>query len=97
MAPRHNTLRNRTLAEQEAGDLGWFRGFEHTGTEAFAAFHADGAGLLAYSIGRFRAMMPAEGVERPVGIGNHVDRALLADQDGHCGAGSGGFGGLQDI
>lgn len=65
-------------------------GFQAASLVAGTAFHGNVAACLAYPVGGVGAVVRFKGCQRPIGIGDHVDAALRADQDCEIG---GGFGG----
>jgi hypothetical protein len=62
-------------------------GLHHAVARSFAAFHADAPAQAADAIGRFRSAIKRQGIERPVRAGDHMNSIVVADQDGHLGAG----------
>jgi hypothetical protein len=70
--------------------------FEHTAARTLTALDAHRASATGNAIGGVGAVMPDEGVERPVGIGNHAD-SVAANQDGHVRTFARGFGGIEDL
>lgn len=60
-------------------------GFKAASLVPTASFHGDMATGLAHPVGGARAMVGLQGGEWPVRVGQHVDAALRADQDGDIG------------
>jgi hypothetical protein len=60
----------------------WMFGFKAASLVPTASFHGDMTACLAHAVGRAGAVMSLQGGERPVRVGQHVDAALRADQDG---------------
>lgn len=64
------------------------------------AFHSYAALMAAHTVERAGAVVQGERGERPVGIGQHLDAAFGADQNGEisgrCGGLGRGFCGIQD-
>jgi hypothetical protein len=58
--------------------LSWPGRFHQAGSLAFAALYPDRSTAFADAISSSRAVMQREGIERPVGIGDHVDCAFRA-------------------
>ncbi len=59
----------------------------HTVARSFAAFDADAPVQAGNAIGSFRATIERQGIQRPVRTGDHMNSVIVADQNGHVGAG----------
>jgi hypothetical protein len=75
----------RSSREYHSRYLCKFRRLQQTGPGAFAALHPDQSPSLADAIRHLGAVVPGKRIERPVGIGEHADAAVLADQDAQGG------------
>jgi hypothetical protein len=75
--------------------------FHDAVARSFAAFHTDAPIQARDAVGGFRAAIQGQRIHWPVGIGDHVDSVILADQDGHLGAGlalrCGRLGGIEKL
>jgi hypothetical protein len=58
-------------------------GLHDADPSALARFHAHGTLGSRHSIGAFRSVVRGQRIERPIGIGEHMNGAILADKDGH--------------
>lgn len=69
--------------QQAACNCLWMFSFQAASLVPTASLDRDLAICLAHPVGRAGAMMGLQGGERPVRVGQHVDAALRADQNGH--------------
>ncbi len=90
----------RWAGQEPACNCLWMFSFQPASLISGAPFYRDMAARLAHPVGGPGTVVRLQGGKGPVGIGNHVNTALLADQDGdvsRVGDRFGGsFGGLQN-
>jgi len=97
VAPRSRSVSGREIVSVTAGEgrpwasqqaarncLRMFR-FQAASLVPGPPFHGDMTACLAHPVGRTGPVMSLQGGERPVRVGQHVDAALRADQDGDIG------------
>jgi len=86
--------------EEKTGGPFRLCGFEQTSARICPSLYAHDGRALAHAVSHFRAVVRLQGIERPIGIGQHVNPAL-GDENGHI-RGSvagldGAFGSFQDL
>lgn len=57
--------------------------FEQAFAAVFLSFHGNRSVALSHAVHRARAMMQRQRIQRPIGIGNHVNGAIAADKNGY--------------
>jgi hypothetical protein len=80
--------------------MGWIPGFHNAHAPALAPLHPHRTVVPGHAIRAPRAMMQNQRIEGPIGIGEHVNSAILADKNRHLRTcltpGRRGFGRVQD-
>ncbi len=87
--------------QQQPRHLARCRRFDRTGAQPGTRFHADVPAILGDPVSRLRAMLSGQGIERPIRIGDHPNRAFMIYQDRPLRTGEaalrGGLGCLQNF